>query len=185
MRTSVWMRALMIAAVAPSIALGPGIAHAQPKGGKTASAPTAEASAKKATALFGKALDLYNAKKYALALDQFKLSYAEVPSPNSHLYIARCMARLGDAPAAYNEFDKVIAEGAERGKTEDKYLRTGETARLERDELLAKVALVTVNVVHPGPTTTARLGDAEIAREQWDKPFAIPPGAVEGKISAG
>jgi tetratricopeptide (TPR) repeat protein len=185
MRMSVWMRALMIAAVAPSIALGPGIAHAQPKGGKTASAPTADASAKKATALFGKALDLYNAKKYALALEQFKLSYAEVPSPNSHLYIARCMGRLGDMHTAYNEFDKVIAESAERGKTEDKYLRTGETARLERDELLSKVALVTVNVAHPGPTTTVRLGDAEIAREQWDKPFAIPPGAVEAKISAG
>lgn len=185
MRTSVWMRALMIAAVAPFIALGPGIAHAQPKGGKTASAPSAEASAKKATALFGKALDLFNAKKYALALEQFKLSYAEVPSPNSHLYMARCMAKLGDAHAAYNEFDKVMAEATERGKTEEKYNLTRDSARLERDELLSKVALVTVNVVHPGPTTVVRVGDAEVPREQWDKPFAITPGAVEGKISAG
>jgi hypothetical protein len=185
MRMSVWMRALMIAAVAPSIALGPGIAHAQPKGGKTASAPAADGSAKKATALFGKGLDLYNAKKHALALEQFKLSYAAVPSPNSHLYIARCMARLGDTHSAYNEYDKVVDEATERGKTEDKYLPTRDTAREERTELAAKVALVTVNVVHPGPTTVVHIGDAEVAREQWDKPFAVPPGTVEAKISAG
>ena len=185
MRTSVWMRALMIAAVAPFIALGPGIAHAQPKGGKAASAPTAEASAKKASALFGKALDLYNAKKYALALEQFKLSYAEVPSPNSHLYIARCIGKLGDVPAGYNELDKVIAEATERGKTEDKYLPTRDTAREERTELASKVALVTINVVHPGPTTVVRIGNTEVPREQWDKPFAVQPGAVEAKISAG
>jgi hypothetical protein len=184
MRMSVWMRALMIAAVAPCVALGPGIAHAQPKGGKTASAPAAD-DAKKATTYFNKGNDLYNAKKYALALEQFKLSYAAVPSPNSHLYVARCLGKLGDARAAYAEFDKVVNEASERGKTEDKYLRTRDSAREERDELLAKVALVTINVVHPGPTTVVRLGDAEVPREQWDKPFAIAPGAVEARISAG
>ncbi len=185
MRMSVWMRAVTIAAVAPFLALGPGTAHAQPRGGKTASAPAAEGSAKKATALFGKGLDLYNAKKYALAREQFKLSYAEVPSPNSHLYIARCTAKMGDTPAAYNEYDKVIDEATERGKTEDKYLPTRDTAREERTELQSKVALVTVNVVHPGPTTVVRIGGAEVPREQWDKPFAVPPGSVEARVSAG
>lgn len=186
MRMSVWIRALMIAAVTPCLALGPGTAHAQPKGGKAASAaPTADNSAKKATAHYTKGVDLFNTKKFALALEQFKLSYAAVPSPNSHLYIARCIGKLGDAHAAYAEFDKVIAEATERGKTEDKYLRTRDGAREERDELLSKVALVTINVVHPGPTTVVRIGDTEVPREQWDKPFAIPPGSVEAKISAG
>jgi hypothetical protein len=183
---SVWIRALMIAAVTPCLALGPGTAHAQPKGSKAASAaPTADNAAKKATAYFNKGVDLFNTKKFALALEQFKLSYAAVPSPNSHLYIARCIAKLGDSHAGYAEFDKVIAEATERGKTDDKYLRTRDSAREERDELLSKVALVTINVVHPGPTTVVRMGDTEIPREQWDKPFAVPPGAVEAKISAG
>ena len=186
---SVWIRALMIAAVTPCLALGSGTAQAQPKGAKAASAaPAADNSAnaaKKATAYFTKGVDLYNTKKFALALEQFKLSYAAVPSPNSHLYIARCIAKLGDAHAGYAEFDKVIAEATERGKTEDKYLRTRDSAREERDELLSKVALVTINVVHPGPTTVVRIGDTEVPREQWDKPFAVPPGAVEAKISAG
>lgn len=185
MRMSVWIRALMLAAVTPCLALGPGTAEAQPKGGKAASAPAADNSAKKATAYYNKGVDLFNAKKFALALEQFKLSYAAVQSPNSRLYIARCIGKLGDYHAAYTEFDKVMAEAAERGKTDDKYLRTRDSAREERDELLSKVALVTLNVVHPGPTTVVRLGGTEVPREQWDKPFAIPPGAVEAKISAG
>jgi hypothetical protein len=185
MRMSVWMRALMIAAVAPCIALGPGIAHAQSRGAKVAPPPSAEDSAKQATAYFVKGSDFFKAKKFALALQQFKLSYAVVPSPNSHLYIARCLVGMGEARAAYAEFDKVVAEAAERGKTEDKYLPTRDTARVERDELLSKVALVTITVAHPGPTTIVRIGDTEVPREQWDKPFAVQPGTVEAKISAG
>ena len=187
MRMSVWMRALILSAVVPCIALGPGTAHAQPKGAKGVAAPSSEEAGKKATAYYLKGSDLFKAKppKYAQALEQFKLSYAAVPSPNSHLYVARCLAAMGDARAAYAEFDKVVEEAAERGKTEDKYLPTRDTARVERDELLSKVALVTISVTHPGPTTIVRVGDTEVPREQWDKPFAVVPGPVEARISAG
>jgi hypothetical protein len=182
---SVWMRALMIAAVIPGVALGSGSAHAQPKAkGAGVAAPTEDA-AKKATAYFMKGSDFLKAKKLTLALEQFKLSYAAVPSPNSHLYIARCLAAMGDVRAAYAEFDKVIDEATERGKTEDKYLPTRDTAKTERDELRSKVALVTITVVHATPATTVRLGDTEVPREQWDKPFAVAPGAVEARISTG
>ncbi len=182
---SVCLRALMIAAVVPCIALGPGIAQAQPTGAKAASAAASEDAAKKATAYYVKGSELFKAKKLALALEQFRLSYAAVASPNSHLYVARCLAAMGDSRAAYAEFDKVIDEAAERGKTEDKYLPTRDTARLERDELLSKVALVTISVAHPGPTTIVRVGNTEVPREQWDKPFAVTPGLVEAQISAG
>jgi hypothetical protein len=184
---SVWIRALIVAAVVPCIVLGPGVAHAQPKGAKGVAAPSSEDAAKKATAYYVKGSDLFKAKppKYAQALEQFRLSYAAVPSPNSHLYVARCLAAMGDSRAAYAEFDKVVEEAAERGKTEDKYLPTRDTARVERDELLSKVALVTISVAHPGPTTTVRVGDTDVPREQWDKPFAVAPGSVEAKISAG
>jgi hypothetical protein len=184
---SVWMRALMMSAVVPCIALGPGIAHAQPKAAKGVVAPPSDDAAKKATAYYVKGSELFKAKppKLALALEQFKLSYAAVPSPNSHLYIARCLAAMGDSRAAYAEFDKVVDEAAERGKTEDKYLPTRDTARVERDELLSRVALVTISVAHAGPTTIVRIGDTEIPREQWDKPIAVVPGAVEAKLSAG
>jgi len=181
---SVWMRALMIAAVIPCVALGSGSAHAQPKG-KAGMAAPADDSAKKATAYFIKGNDLLKAKKYALALEQFKLSYAAVPSPNSHLYMARCLSGLGDARAAYAEFDKVVDEATERGKTEDKYLPTRDSAKSERDDLRTKVALVTITVLHPDPAMTVRIGDAEVPRDQWDKPIAVPPGAVDAKLSMG
>ncbi|MEP7121810.1 MAG: tetratricopeptide repeat protein [Byssovorax sp.] len=175
----------MIAAVVPAVALGTSTAQAQPKGAKAPTGVPSEDAAKKATAFYVKGSDLFKAKKFALALEQFRLSYAAVASPNSHLYIARCLAASGDSRAAYAEFDKVVEEAAERGKTEDKYLPTRDTARVERDELLSKVALVTISVVHPGPTTLVRIGDTEVPREQWDKPIAVAPGPVEAKISAG
>ena len=182
---SVWMRALILAAVLPCIALGPETAQAQPKGAKGLAAAPSEDAAKKATAFYGKGSDLFKAKKFPLALEQFRLSYAAVPSPNSHLYIARCLAAMGDSRAAYAEFDKVVEEAGERGKTEDKYLPTRDTARVERDELLPKVALVTISVTHPGPTTIVRVGATEVPRDQWDKPFAVAPGNVEATIAAG
>ncbi len=187
MRMSVWMRALLIAAVIPCVGVGSGIAYAAPQGQSAsagAGAPSEE-SAKKAMAYFLKGSDLFKAKKFTLALEQFKLSYAAVPSPNSHLYIARCFAGMGDARAAYAEFDKVIDEAAERGKTESKYLPTRDSAKSERDELRSKVALVTITVANPAPATTVRIGDTEVARAQWDKPFAVPPGAVEAKLFTG
>ena len=183
---SVWMRALMFAAVTPCITLGSGIAHAQPKGkaGNAGAAASADDSAKKATTHFMKGSDLLKAKKFALALEQFKLSYAAVPSPNSHLYIARCLSAMGDARAAYTEFDKVVDEATERGKTEEKYLPTRDSAKGERDDLRSKVALVTITVEHQAPGLTVRIGDAEIPREQWNKPLAVPPGPVEAKLSS-
>lgn len=184
---SAWMRALLIAAVIPCVGVGSGIAHAQPQGQAAsvgAGAP-AEESAKKATVYFMKGSDFFKAKKFTLALEQFKLSYAAVPSPNSHLYIARCFAGMGDARAAYAEFDKVIDEAASRGKTESKYLPTRDSAKSERDELRPKVALVTITVANPAPATTVRIGDTEVGRAQWDKPFAVPPGAVEAKLFTG
>lgn len=182
---SVWMRALILAAVVPCIALGTETAQAQPKGAKGLAAGPSDDGAKKATAYYGKGSELFKAKKFAPALEQFRLSYAAVPSPNSHLYIARCLAAMGDPRAAYAEFDKVVEEASERGKTEDKYLPTRDTARVERDELLPKVALVTISVAHPGPTTIVRVGATEVPRDQWDKPFAVAPGNVEATIAAG
>jgi hypothetical protein len=143
---------------------------------QSASAEPSAQSVKSATAHFGKGSDLFKVKKYGPALEEFKASYAAVPSPNSHLYIARCFAAMGQPKAAYLEFDKVIAEAAAKP---EKYGQTGDTAKVERDELTPKLALVTVNVTGASDGATLSAGGSDVPRDAWGKPMPFDPGSVE------
>jgi len=184
MQRASWTRtlALIVVAAAP-LCLGPASAHAQANGGNAA-APD-EASVKKAQSLFLKGSDLYKAKKFEQALDAFKQSYATVASPNSHLYIARCLADMGRRGEAYLEYEKVIEEATERAKTEERYAPTRDQAKTERDDVGAKIALVTVNVANADPGTTVKIGETEVPQAQWGKPFPVEPGTVEASAQSG
>src|SRR3954465_12224504 len=116
--------------------------------------PSADAT-QKATAFFTKGGELFKAKRFGAALEQFEQSYRLVPSPNSHLYIARCRRDMGETRAAYLEFDKVLAEAIERG---EKYAPTRQSARTEPHELTPKLGFGTVNGQGAGPGTPVRLG---------------------------
>ena len=96
--------AAVAALVAAPVLLAGGQALAQPRPPPPPAAPSANDVAR-ATAYFQKGSELLKAKKYIAALDQFKQSYATVPSPNSHLYIARGLAGIGEPRAAWLEFD--------------------------------------------------------------------------------
>jgi hypothetical protein len=128
---------------------------------------------------FKKGNDFFTMKKFSLALDEFKKSYAAVASPNSRLYIARSLVQLGEHVDAYLEFDGVIAEAEARSKTEPKYAPTRETAMVERDEVGNKIALVTVNVTNDAPDAKLLIGGKEIPRERWGKPHPVAPGETE------
>jgi hypothetical protein len=135
--------------------------------------------AKAATAHFERGVTFYKAKQFADALAEFRASYAAVPSPNSHLYVARCLAASGDVAAAFSEFDAVVAEAETRALGEPKYAPTRDTARLERDELGEKIALVTFVVPGADPAATLEVGGRPVARERWSTPTPVKPGATE------
>lgn len=164
--------------MAAALALASGaftpIAEAQPSKG----APSPN-DVRKAQSLFKKADELFNAHRYAEALDLFRQSYATVPSPNSHLYIARCLSQTGDLRAAYLEFQKVYEEADKRAASEPKYGPTRDSARVERDELGNRIALVTVNVQHADPSTTVKVGDVDVSQAEWGKPIPFNPGSVD------
>ncbi len=130
----------------------------------------------KAVGLFMKASDLFKAKKYAPALEQFRASYALVPSPNSHLYIARCLALQGDARGAWLEFDRTIDEAAAGGA---KYAPTRDSAAQERDDIASKLAVVVVVVQNPDPAMTVRVGAHDLPHDRLGKPFPVEPGNAD------
>jgi hypothetical protein len=149
-------------------------ARAQP----AAATPSPDA-VDKAQSLFKKGTALYEKKQYNQAIEEFRGSYAAVASPNSRLYIARCLAQLGEHRDAYIEFDGVIDEASARAASEPRYAKTQEQATVERDELAGKVALVTVAVAHPESAGSLQIGGKEVPRERWGKPFPATPGPVE------
>ncbi len=174
MRPRALLRAVLLAAVPSVVVLG-----AATEAAAQTAAPS-EADVKQASDFFEKGSKLYDAKKFALALDEFKKSYATVASPNSHLYIARCLVGLKELRDAYLEFDKVIDEAdAKASAGETKYAPTRDTARAERDELAPKLALVTPNIANADAATTLKIGGAAVPRERWGKPLPIAPGDAD------
>jgi hypothetical protein len=141
----------------------------------------AAADVQKATALFVKGTELFKANKFALALEQFKQSYALVASPNSHLYIARCIAAVGQARAAWIEFDRTADEATAGGA---KYAPTHDSAIQERDDLGPKVALVTVVVPNADPGVAVRVGPYDIPPDHIGRPYPVDAGTFDVIVQA-
>lgn len=138
----------------------------------------------KATQLFMKGSELFKAKKFIPALEHFKQSYATVPSPNSHLYIARCLAAIGETRLAWLEFDAVAEEAAARAASEPKYVPTRDSANVERDELAPKLGLVTVDVLRPDPAATVRIGAWPVPRDRWGRAYPVDPGTYDARLES-
>lgn len=173
-----WKRHLAHAAlVAAAVLTAGGTAEAMPDGRPQ---PTA-AQVHKATALFVKATELFKAKKFSAALEGFKASYALVPSPNSHLYLARCLSNTGERREAWLEFDRTADEASAGGA---KYVPTHDSAVLERDELSNKLGLVTVAAPDADASLTIRIANHEVPSDRRGKPYPVDPGMVDVVVEA-
>jgi hypothetical protein len=118
---------------------------------------------------------LYDAHQYGEALVAFRASYQIVPSPNSHLMIARALRDLGRNVEAYVEYDAVAREASAKG---DRYESAAHAATEERDEVRPKVALLTVKVAGDPAGVTVKIGDAALDAGQLGTPIPRDPGAV-------
>ncbi|MDI1446452.1 tetratricopeptide repeat protein [Polyangium sp. 6x1] len=179
MRTRTTAIAALFVALPALSVLGPSVAHAQaPAAAATPSAADVAEAKKK----FESASTFFKSGKYAEALADFRASYAKVQSPNSHLYVARCLREMGKLVDAYLEFEKVTAEAQTAG---EKYAQTGETARVERDELNPKIVLVSVDVTTPESGAHLTIGGVEVPQDRWGKPFPAMPGSVDVRLESG
>lgn len=176
MRNRPWLRALLFSAISCGALCSFSDATAQAK--DTPAAPSPDA-VEKAQNLFKKGAALHAVKRYTLALEQFRASYAAVASPNSRLYVARCLAELGTLDEAYLEFDGTAEEAGARADAEPRYAKTQQTALVERDDLTRKLGLVTVTVLHPESARSLEIAGKQVPRERWGKPFPVKPGGAE------
>jgi hypothetical protein len=137
------------------------------------------AQREEAQAHFLKGRDLYNAKSYDGALTELNASLDVVASPNTRLYVARCLRDMGRTAAAYAELGRTVADAKQVAGEDNKYEKTAQAATEERAQLASKLGFVDLRVTHAAPETTVKVGTDEARRGPWDEPVVVQPGTVE------
>ncbi len=128
---------------------------------------------------FIKGRELYNRKKYDAALAELNASLDIVASPNTRLYIGRCLRDMGRTVAAYVELGRAAVEAKELVHEDARYEQAASAANDERAQLQPKLGFVEVSVTHPGESTTLRVAGDEVRRGGWAEPVPVVPGDVE------
>jgi len=139
-------RTLRQLACAAAVATGIGLAAARASAAGVPVDQANESQKTTATEHFEDGMSLFDEEKYDEALAAFRASYEAVASPNSHLLVARSLARLGRSDDAYNEYTRVIDEATQLGAHYD---AAATSARNEREQVRRRVALLTVEMPDP------------------------------------
>lgn len=119
--------------------------------------------------------DLLAANKLDEALAELRVSLELVSSPNTRLYVGRCLREAGRLVPAYVELSRTAADAM----GDARYEKTRAAAEEERDQLAATLGLVAVNVAHASPDTTLTLAGTDVPREEWGTPVPVVAGSSE------
>jgi hypothetical protein len=151
----------------------------------SAEAPSAETGETRAEAqrTFTQAQQLYDAGKTEAALEAFRGSHAAFPSPNSRLYVARCLRDLGRNAEAYVEFKAVLLDAAE-AEDADRYSMTLEAASLERASLRPRLGMLRLTVPDDVPGLEVKVGGRVVFPADWTQPIPADPGTVTVSATA-
>jgi hypothetical protein len=153
--------------------------------GTASGAPRAGDSAKEvAQKVYVQGVDHYKAGRLLEALAAFRASYDMVPSPNSHLMIARSLREHGELVEAYSELGKVVLEADAAAASDAKYQSAAQASRSERAKLRARLTLVTIFVKEPPEDLRVTVGDRAIDKASWGRPVPVLPGALVARATA-
>ena len=123
--------------------------------------------------------ELFAQRKYEPALAEFQASLDIVTSPNTRLYVGRCLRELNRLVAAYVELGRTAVEAKELARDDPRYEKTAQAASDERAALEPKLAFLEIGISHPAPTTTLKVGGDEVRRGGWNEPVPVLPGNAD------
>jgi tetratricopeptide (TPR) repeat protein len=95
------------------------------------SAGAAEAMRPEAREQYRLGLELYDERQYEEALEKFRASNVIYPSPNSQLYVARCLRSIGRTAEAIEAYESTVRIAGDRAATDLRYEETWRAARQE------------------------------------------------------
>jgi tetratricopeptide (TPR) repeat protein len=128
---------------------------------------------------FQRGLALYDSGAYADALPEFQGSVSLYASPNSELYVARCLRALGRLPEAVTHYERTIGLAGDRAATDPRYQDTRQAAAQELRALEPQIARLRLDVAGLPRGTRVLVADREIPPGAWGLLVPVAPGAVE------
>ena len=117
----------------------------------------------------------YQRQSWSEALDAFRRSLDALPSPNTRMYIGRCLRELGRPAEAWNELDRAAAEAD--ASQDSRYARTAETARQESGALLDRVAFLVIELAQPSQGVTVRVNGQVFSSDRLGRLYAVGIGS--------
>ncbi|MEI8255017.1 MAG: hypothetical protein WCJ30_05030 [Deltaproteobacteria bacterium] len=167
-------------ALAGALVIASGNAAAQRQG---APAPSASAGAD-ALAAFNRGVEQYDHHDFQTALVSFRLSFQLVPSPNSRLYVARCLRETGDLAQAAREFQATADEAGQRAARETRYAPTRDAARGELRDMTAHAGHLRIDAASLPADATVRIEGRDVPRDALAQAVLTAPGHVAVAIQA-
>ncbi len=116
---------------------------------------------------------------HAGALTEFNASLDIVASPNTRLFVGRCLREMGRLVEAYVELGRTEIEAKELAKDDPRYEKAGQSAREERGKLEPRLGFVQVEIANAEPTTLLKVGNDEVRPGGWNEPIPVMPGNAE------
>ncbi|WP_394838473.1 tetratricopeptide repeat protein [Pendulispora rubella] len=166
----------LTAAMLTMIALTAGAATAHADGVPPAAASPLERE--QAQSLFLKGKERFDQKNYREALESFRASLAVVNSPNTRLYVGRCLQNSGDLLGAYIEFGRAATEAREASASDGRYKLTASEAAAERDGIQPELGFVTIQLNGADDSTLLRVAGQKV-RGASSEAWPVLPGPVE------
>ncbi len=173
MSPELFARRLRPLALAASLLLAPTLAHAQQTAGP-----------EEGRQYFQYGRNYYERSRWAEALDAFRRSSDALPSPNTRLYVGRCLRELGRNAEAWFELERAADEADARQPQDPRYARTADTARQESGALADRVAFLVIEPSAQAPGATVTVNGRPFPNERMGRLYAVDPGSVTVDASA-
>lgn len=133
---------------------------------------------------FQRGRDLFNQQRFVDALAEFQATVALVGSPNTRLYIARCLHELGRNAEALLEYQHAAAEAADRSNAESRYAATRDAAREEASHIEPLVGRLALHLSAPIEGVTITADGQPVPRQMVDVPAPFDPHGVRLVVQA-
>lgn len=153
-------------------------------GASLPSAASAQESPAFAQQRFTRGTALYDAHDYAHALEEFRASIALFGSPNTRLYLGRCLRELGRFDEAVPEFERAVREAADRALQDPRYRQTRDAAQAELSQAEARVGRLTLTIPDIPASASVRVNGREVPVAALGIAIPVMPGALAIVVEA-
>lgn len=133
---------------------------------------------------FEEGLRLYEAGQYEGALEEFRTSLELVSSPNSRLYVARCLRQLGRMAEAVSQYHLTERAAADRAQLNLRYRQTRDAAAREREAISDLVGWITITVPSPPSDLRVTLNGREVPHQAFGLALPVDLGDVVVRAEA-